>query len=192
MLLRITLATLAPAVLCFPAYSHPAHGMLMSVGSGFGHPLLGLDHLLVMLAVGMWARLVGGRAVWALPVAFILAMIGGFALGVCGVKLPAAELGIAASVVLLGALVAGGSRLPVGLSASLIAPFAVLHGHAHASGLTDEAVTFGLGLVLATSLLHAAGILLGRYLGEQHPRAIKQGVGGAVAAVGLVLLGGGS
>jgi len=145
-----------------PALAHldPAeHG---SFAAGFTHPIFGTDHVLAMIAVGLWAALLGGRAVWALPTAFVTAMIAGFALSLSGVALPAVEPVILASVIVLGAVVALALRLPLWLSAALVAAFGVCHGHAH-GGEIGSAGEFGYaaGFVLATALLHAAGLLIG-------------------------------
>ncbi len=185
------LLALALAVVSLPALAHPGHGTtLTDAVAGFMHPMLGLDHVLAMVAVGLWARFLGGKAVWLVPLGFVLCMVGGFALGLAGVNLPAVQLGIAASAVLLGVLVAVGARLPLALAVCLVAPVAVLHGHAHAAGLAGAAANFGLGFVAATSLLHVAGITLGSLLAGQRSRALAQGVGGTVAGIGLLLLGG--
>jgi urease accessory protein len=151
-----SLTLLAPSV----AWAHAGHG-----GSGFLpgflHPFLGLDHVLTMIAVGVWAAQLGGRALWAVPTAFTAAMALGGALGYFGVSIPLTELLIATSVLLLGLLVSLGVRLPVTCGVLLVAVFAPFHGAAHAAeapALTSF-VTYATGFLLATAFLHAAGLL---------------------------------
>jgi len=168
----IGLALFAPLA----AFGHPADA------AGFVHPFTGLDHLLAMLAVGLWAAQLGGRWIWAVPLAFVGSMALGGALGFAGVKLPLVEPTIAASVLVLGLLVALRVRLRwSGLA--VVGAFAVFHGIAHAAEMPAEASTlfYAVGFVLATALLHAAGVALGML-----PRARWAGV--PVALAGLWLL----
>ncbi len=113
-----------------------------------------------MVAVGLWAAQRGGAALWALPAAFVTAMIGGGLLGMNGVDLPAVELGIAGSVIALGALIALQSRLPLAASVAAVALFALFHGHAHGAEMPEAAqpLLYGLGFALATALLHGTGV----------------------------------
>jgi len=162
MIYRFGLAAAALSLASSPALAHldpAAHG---SFAAGFTHPLFGTDHVLAMIAVGLWAALLGGRAVWALPTAFVSAMIAGFAVSIAGMPLPYVEPFIMASVIVLGVVVALALRLPLGLSAALVAAFGLCHGHAH-GGEIGMAGEFGYagGFVLATALLHAAGLLIG-------------------------------
>jgi len=162
MISRFALAAAVFALTASPALAHldPAeHG---SFAAGFTHPLFGTDHVLAMIAVGLWAALQGGRAVWALPTAFVGAMVAGFALSLAGMALPYVEPFILASVVVLGTVVALALRLPLGLSAILVAAFGLCHGHAHGGeiGAAGEFAYAG-GFVLATALLHATGLLIG-------------------------------
>jgi urease accessory protein len=150
---------------------------------------LGLDHVLAMVAVGLWAAFLGGRAVWIVPAAFVSVMTGGFALATEGFTLPAVELGVAGSVVVLGVLIAAAVRLPLALSSSLVGLLAFFHGYAHGLELSGEALVFGIGFGTATALLHAVGIGLGLVLARRG-LMLARGVGGATAAIGLVLLGG--
>ncbi|ASP36287.1 HupE/UreJ family protein [Labrenzia sp. VG12] len=194
MIIRLGLAAGVFALATSPALAHldPAeHG---SFAAGFTHPLFGTDHVLAMIAVGLWAALQGGRAVWALPTAFVGAMVVGFGLSLAGVPLPYVEPLILTSVVVLGTVVALALRLPLGLSAGLVALFGVCHGHAHGGeiGLAGEFGYAG-GFVLATALLHAAGLLIG-YAANIATRndpdwaeRIIRGLG-VVTAVGGILL----
>jgi urease accessory protein len=142
------------------ALAHTGAGPTHSLVHGFMHPLSGLDHLLAMLAVGLWAGQIGGRSVWLLPVTFVGAMVAAGALGVAGVGLPAVELGIAVSVLVLGALIAAAARPALLLGAGAVAVFALFHGYAHGSEMaaTATAVYYGAGFAATTALLHAAGV----------------------------------
>ena len=155
-LFRRTAVTLAAFLsLAGFAQAHPGHG-----GEGFAHPLHGLDHLLTMLAVGLWAAQLGGRAKWAVPAAFVSMMALGGALGMAGVAVPFAEQGIVASVLVLGVLIAAAVRLPPAASMGVVGIFALCHGYAHGAEMpaTAAGFSYGLGFVGATALLHACGI----------------------------------
>ena len=155
-LFRRTAVTLAAFLsLAGFAQAHPGHG-----GEGFAHPLHGLDHLLTMLAVGLWAAQLGGRAKWAVPAAFVSMMALGGALGMAGVAVPFAEQGIVASVLVLGVLIAAAVRLPPAASMAVVGIFALCHGYAHGAEMpaTAAGFSYGLGFVGATALLHACGI----------------------------------
>lgn len=161
---------------------------------GFTHPVGGWDHLLAMVAVGLWAAQRGGAALWALPAAFVAAMIGGGLFGMAGVALPQVELGIVLSVVVLGGLIALQSRLPMLSSVAVVALFAVFHGYAHGAEMPEAAqpALYGLGFALATALLHAAGIgaaLSLRRLAEGRAGALAlRGVGALVGLSGAALI----
>jgi len=183
--------TLAALVLAAPAWAHTGlephvHGF----AAGFAHPLGGADHLLAMVAVGLWAGLVGGRAAWAWPLAFVAMMTVAAAAGAAGIALPLTEIGIALSVVVLGAAVALGLRAPVGVGAALCAAFAIFHGHAHGAEMPADAagLAYGAGFVVATALLHAAGLALVFGLARLAPRLAVRAAGAAVAAGGVALL----
>jgi urease accessory protein len=143
-----------------PALAHVGHGPAASFTSGLGHPLGGLDHVAAMVAVGLWAALKGGRALWVWPSAFVGVMLAGGALGMAHLPLPFVEPSILASVVVLGLLVALAIDLPVGTGAIIIASFALLHGYAHGSEVEESAhgAAYMAGFALATAALHLAGI----------------------------------
>ena len=188
-LLRLGLAPLAAVPL--PVLAHPAHpGQWDGLAAGFAHPLLGPDHVAAMLALGLWASLAGRRALWSLPLAFQAGMVAGYVLAVSGIPLPAVEPAIAVSLVVLAILVLVANRLPPAFAAALAALLAVLHGHAHGTGIGGSASAFGLGFVAATALLHLAGIGIGRLLDGPRRLPLTRAAAGAVAAMGLVLLGG--
>jgi len=167
-----------------------AAGMAGGFMSGFFHPLLGWDHVIAMVAVGLWGAFLGMPALWLLPVVFPLVMTVGGALGVMGVPLPAVETGIALSAVVLGAVVAAALRPPLWVAAVLVGIFAIFHGHAHGTELPDAAdpVAYSLGFVMATGLLHLAGIALG--LVTRWPAGVTavRAVGAGIAVGGLGFL----
>jgi urease accessory protein len=143
-----------------PAIAHVGHGSTTSVTAGLGHPLGGLDHVAVMVMVGLWAGLKGGRALWVWPAVFVGVMLVGGIVGMEGVPVPFVEPGILASVVALGLLVALAVDLPVAVGAGILAMFALFHGHAHGSEVADalNGVEYMAGFALATAALHLAGI----------------------------------
>lgn len=175
-----------------PALAHTGHGAVDGLAAGLGHPLAGLDHVLAMVAVGILAAQLGGRALWSVPAAFLGVMVLGGLLGVIGVAVPFDELGIAGSVLLLGLVIALGRRLSPAAAAALVACFAVFHGHAHGSEMPANAsgLLYGLGFALATASLHLVGIGLGlgarRLARTLGPLAVRAS-GGMIAAAGLYL-----
>ncbi|TAA58956.1 HupE/UreJ family protein [Shinella sp. JR1-6] len=189
MIRRIPLALAALAVTAVPAFAHlnpEEHGSFMA---GFSHPLFGLDHILVMVAVGLWAAQIGGKALWGVPVAFVTTMAVGFGLALAGIDLPFVEPAILASVVALGLLVAMAVKLDTAASAAIVATFALFHGHAHGGELGSAgAFEFGVGFVVATALLHIAGIGFGLGIARLSGGAIAARILGAITALtGLVL-----
>jgi len=172
------------------AFAHPGHDS-SSFFSGFSHPLSGADHLLAMLAVGLYAGTQKGAARWALPGAFVLSMILGALLAQMGVAFPAVEAGIAASVLVLGLLIASAARLPLALSAPVIGAFALCHGAAHYAEKGGAGLaSFAAGFVLATAALHGVGYLLARWTPQTAIAAtLQRGLGVVVAGAGLVMLG---
>jgi urease accessory protein len=169
------------------ALAHPNHDLTHDFGAGFMHPLTGVDHLLAMLAVGLWAAHLGKRAVWLLPIAFPLAMLVGAALSVVGIALPAIEPAIALSVLMLGGLVAFRVRIQDALAAMLVAAFAVFHGYAHANEADSFAASFASGFVVATLLLHLVGIALAAALMKHDMRNMRL-AGSVIGAAGVALL----
>jgi urease accessory protein len=173
-----------------PAFAHPGAGSHDGFAHGFVHPVLGFDHVLAMVSVGLWAGLVGGRAVWAWPSAFVAVMAAGAAIGLAGAAIPGVEASIALSVVALGLAVALRAPLPLLAGAALCGLFALAHGYAHGAELpaTVGAASYVAGFIAATALLHAAGVLGGIGLARAGRGGIAGLAGGAVAATGLVLL----
>ena len=171
-----------------PAFAHVGVGTTSSFSAGFGHPLSGLDHMTVMVAVGVWAALKGGRALWAWPLAFVGVMLAGGALGMAHVPIPFVEPGILASVVALGLLVALALDLPVSAGVAIIGVFALFHGHAHGTEVPENAggLEYMAGFALATATLHAVGIGAGLASGLRF-RGLVRAAGAACAAIGLGL-----
>jgi urease accessory protein len=168
------------------AWAHPGHPG-GGWPAGFLHPFTGFDHLLAMVAVGLWAAQIGGRARWAVPLAFVAAMVAGAVAGFAGMHVPYVEPMVAASVVALGLLIAGGTRPALLAGAAVCALFAVFHGLAHAAELppTVSAVDYVAGFAIATAVLHGAGLLAGsRLSGVRGARW----VGAPIAVAGCALL----
>jgi urease accessory protein len=168
------------------AYAHTGTGAVGGFTSGFTHPLFGWDHVVAMVAVGLWGAFLGAPAIWILPIVFPLIMVLGGVLGILGVEIPAVETGIAASAIVLGLLVALAVRLPIIIAMLIVAAFAVFHGHAHGAELPTAAnpVTYAIGFVLATGLLHLFGIAFGELSRWQVGRYAVQAGGLVIALVG--------
>lgn len=183
------LAVLVLMLLSGPALAHPGHaeGLL----SGLGHPYSGLDHALAMLAVGLWAAQQHARdAIWKIPLAFVATMVAGGLLGQAGFPLPQLEAGIAASVLILGLLVAFSLRMPTPAGMAIVALFALLHGYAHGAEapLGAGLAGFVAGFVLATASLHGIGTALGWAARNRAEVALRLGgVGVALAGAWMAL-----
>lgn len=186
--LSISLLSLSAA----PAFAHldpQEHGSLLA---GISHPLFGADHILAMVAVGLWATLLGGRALWRVPAAFVATMAAGFGAALLGTGLPLVEPVILASVVVIGLLAAVALKVPNWAGMAVVGFFAFFHGHAHGGELgMAGTLSFGIGFVLSTASLHATGIgiglSLGRIFGGDTGRLITRLAGGATALGGLWL-----
>ncbi len=178
----------AGSLLAHTGHLEPAAGSAFS--TGLLHPWTGLDHLLAMLAVGLWAAQLGGRALWLVPTSFLVAMGFGAGLGLTGWTLPWLEQGIAASVFLLGLAIALSARVPAFVPALLVAGFALFHGTAHGAEMPTGISSAGYfsGFLLGTASLHALGLGLGLALGRFTPAVALRGLGGAIACIGLSLL----
>jgi urease accessory protein len=170
--------------------AHTGHGSISGFGAGFSHPIGGADHILAMIAVGLWAAQMGGRALWAVPLSFVLMMVAGAAMGVQGVQVPFIEEGILASVLVLGALIGFGVKLPVMFSAALVGLFAIFHGTAHGAEmpLNTGGVEYAAGFVLATVMLHIGGIAAGMAMHKLSASKASRVAGGGIAASGLALV----
>ena len=157
---------------------------------GFGHPLFGPDHVAAMVAVGLWGAFLGAPAIYVLPIVFPLVMAVGGVLGILGLPLPGAEVAIAASAVVLGMMVATATRPPLWVAALVVGVFAIFHGYAHGAELPPgaDAVAYSVGFVVATGLLHLAGIALGLTVRWPAGRIGVRGAGAAIAAAGVAFL----
>ena len=177
------------AVAATPAFAHPGHGA-ESFAAGLTHPLTGLDHIAGMIAVGLWAALKGGRALWAWPAAFVGVMLIGGALGMAHVTLPLVEPGILASVVVLGVMVALAVDVPVAAGAALIGVFALLHGHAHGSEVAENlgGVEYMAGFAVATATLHGVGIGFAQIMQRASLRPLVRLAGAACVVLGVALV----
>lgn len=187
----IASAALLFALVALPAQAHVGQG---DVGgglvAGFLHPILGLDHLVAMVAVGIWGAQLGRPAIWVLPVTFPLVMALGGVLGILEVPIPGVEIGVAASAIVLGAMIAFAVRPPLSLAGLIVAVFAIFHGYAHGAELpaSANAVSYAFGFVVATGLLHAIGILIGAIKRWTWGPALLRVAGALIAIVGVWFL----
>jgi len=177
---------LAPAA----ALAHQETGQAAGFLSGLAHPVSGLDHVLAMIAVGLWGAVLGPPAIWVLPVAFPMVMALGGLMGLLGIPVPGVEIGIAVSAIVLGAMVLAEVRPSLWIAAAIVAFFAIFHGHAHGRELPEgaSALLYSLGFVVATGLLHAAGIVIGVAHRWPAGRQLVRAAGGGVALAGLFFL----
>ena len=172
------------------AWAHTEPGAADGLVSGFRHPLTGLDHLVAMVAVGLWGAQLGAPAIWLLPIAFPLVMALGGVLGILGVVLPMPDVFVAVSALVLGGVVALGLRAPVAVACAVVAVFAIFHGYAHGVGMrsASNAVAYGVGFVTATGLLHLVGIAIGTLTRWRAGALVVKAAGAGVVAIGLVTL----
>jgi urease accessory protein len=169
---------------------HVEAGRAAGLASGLLHPVSGLDHVLAMIAVGVWGAQLGPPAVWLLPITFPMVMAFGGMIGLLGVTIPGVEVGIALSALILGVAVLLEARPPLALAAALVGLFAVFHGHAHGTELPEGAsgILYSVGFVVATGSLHGAGIALGLVHRWEWGRTLLRAAGGVVALAGLLFL----
>lgn len=189
-------ATLLAIVGAGAAEAHTFGPSAAGFSAGLVHPLLGLDHLLAMIAIGLWATQLAERTgrpapLWLVPAAFVTMMGGGALVAITGLDLPLVETGIVGSVIVLGLLIAAAPRLPIPAGLALAAFFALFHGYAHGNELPESAAAplYALGFLLATTFLHGIGVALGLVLQDSRLAPRLGGVGIAVAGVALYILG---
>jgi urease accessory protein len=190
--MRIGLLTAALTLIPTAAFAHTGAGEVHGFVWGLAHPLGGLDHILAMVTVGIFAWQLGGRALWLVPATFVLVMAAGAALGMARLPLPFVEFGIAASVIVLGGIVAFARGAPIAVAVGVVDLFAIFHGHVHGTEMALNAAggAYAAGFLLATALLHLAGIALGCAIGRiVDGRAPYQLGGSLVALAGLAILG---
>lgn len=186
--MKRTLITFALLLLSTAASAHTGHGA-NGFSTGLAHPFSGMDHLLTMLAVGLWAGQLGGQRVWQLPATFMAMLAGGAFIGMWMPLLPLIEPGIAASVLILGLLIASPSKLALPISFALTAAFGIFHGYAHGAEMPSAAapLAYAAGFLLATASLHVSGIAMGSALRKRFTRLV-QVMGMGIAAMGAWML----
>jgi urease accessory protein len=192
---RAMLAALSAVFVFAPAmaFAHSGHGDTSGLTHGFSHPITGIDHVLAMVAVGVLAAQLGGRALWLVPLGFVGIMAVAGALGMAGIPLPFSEVGISLSVIALGLAVALRLSPPELAAMALVGFFAVFHGHVHGAEMPAAAsgVPYAVGFVGATAMLHAVGVGIGLLVGREGgtlSRRLVQVGGGAMALFGLAAL----
>lgn len=181
---------LAALLLAGTAQAHTIGVYDAGFAAGLAHPFIGPDHLLAMVAVGLWAAQLGGRAIWCVPLTFMTMMVLGSALALGGLPLPAVETGITGSMLVLGLLIAVAARFPLAVSMLVVGAFALFHGHAHGQELPQaaSALLYSLAFLIATGLLHATGAGLGMLLARGISANWERVTGGSIATAGLVLM----
>ena len=184
------LSLISVALIPSVAFAHTEGGVAGGFVSGFEHPLTGLDHIVAMVAVGLWGAFLGTPAVWLLPVIFPVVMALGGAMGVLGIPLPGVEIGIAMSGILLGAMVALAAKPPIWVASVLVGVFAIFHGHAHGTELPEaaNAMTYAAGFVIATGLLHISGIAFGLLTRWPWGALAVRAGGGVISIIGFGFL----
>jgi len=172
------------------AFAHTSEGVSLGLESGFLHPLTGLDHLVAMVAVGLWGAQLGQPAIWLLPITFPLIMAFGGLVGLSGVNLPYVEQAVALSGAALGTLIAFRARPPLWIAAVVVGAFAIFHGYAHGRELPHAAnpLAYGVGFVVATGLLHLCGILIGLLIRLPFGSTIIRACGAAIGCIGAYFL----
>jgi urease accessory protein len=185
-----TIIAAALLVVAAPAFAHEGAGMAGGFASGFMHPVLGWDHVVAMVAVGLWGAFLGRPAIWVLPIVFPMVMAFGGALGLSGLHIAHVETGIALSAIVLGAVVAFAVRPPIALAAVIVGAFAVFHGYAHGVELPKAAdpLAYSLGFVIATGLLHLCGIAIGLVVRWPAGKIAVRALGAAIAMAGVAFL----
>jgi urease accessory protein len=189
--LRFGLLLALLSVTAGPALAHSENGVAIDFVGGFTHPIFGPDHVVAMVAVGLWGAFLGMPAIWLLPVVFPLVMAVAGALGVLGVPLPGVETGIAVSAIALGGMVAFAAKPPLWVAAILVGAFAVFHGHAHGAELPvgADAIAYSMGFVIATGMLHVSGIAFGTLSRWPAGRIAVRAMGAVIAMIGFAYLG---
>ncbi len=189
---RLCVSLLAVLVVSLPshAFAHFEGGQATGLITGLQHPWSGLDHVLAMIAVGIWGAQLGNPALWLLPVTFPMAMSMGAMLGLLGIPLPGIEIGIASSAILLGTMVIGEIRPKMIITALLVGFFAIFHGHAHGTELPagQSGLLYSMGFVIATGCLHGIGIALGLVHRWPAGRLALRGAGALIAVMGVTFL----
>jgi urease accessory protein len=173
-----------------PALAHVEQGQAVGFITGLEHPWSGLDHVLAMIAVGIWGAQLGNPALWILPVTFPMVMSLGAMMGLLGIPLPGIEIGIAVSAILLGAMVLGEVKPKLYIAAAMVGFFAIFHGHAHGTELPagQSGLLYSMGFVIATGVLHGIGILIGTIHRWPAGKMALRGAGAFIAVMGVIFL----
>lgn len=172
------------------AFAHTADSLSGGFVSGLLHPIFGWDHVVAMVAVGLWGAVLGRPALWVLPIVFPLVMALGAVLGIAGINVPFIEVGIALSGVVIGLMIVFLVKAPMAFAAILVGLFAIFHGHAHGTELPDAAnpIAYSVGFVIATGMLHVAGILFGTLMASDTGRLAVRAGGGVISLIGAAFL----
>lgn len=191
--IKLSFAVVTAMLMPTMAFAHTGVGYATGFLHGFEHPISGLDHVLAMVMVGVFAWQLGGRALWRVPATFVAVMAVGGSFGVAGIAVPFVEVGIALSVVVLGAAVALNVRASVAAAMGVIGLFAICHGHAHGAEMPEAAggIAYAVGFMTATTLLHLAGISAGVLIGKasgDHGAIVARATGGLATVAGVALL----
>jgi urease accessory protein len=186
---RILMALALTGALVSPALAHTGVAHIHSFATGLAHPLSGADHILAMVAVGLWGVLAGGRAIWIWPLAFVATMLAGFVAAALGLQMPFVESAVSSSIILLGLCVVLAIKAPVWVGAVIAGLFAFFHGHAHGTEATTASVIpYVAGFVLATAWIHSAGIGLGLVAEGLIGKLAVRVMGGLTVLSGVVLM----
>ena len=172
------------------AWAHVEGGQAAGFITGLQHPWSGLDHVLAMIAVGLWGAQLGSPALWMLPIAFPMMMAMGAMMGLLGIPLPGVEIGIALSAIVLGAMILGEVRPKLAIAIAMVGIFAIFHGHAHGTELPEgqSGLLYSMGFVIATGCLHGLGVALGLVHHLPAGRLALRGAGTFIAAMGMFFL----
>jgi urease accessory protein len=184
-LYRTATTALAVCVAAAPAAAHTGH-VTSGLGAGLAHPFMGLDHLLAMVAVGLWAAMQPTGRAWRAPALFVAVLTAGAAVGMAGVEVPFVEPGILASVILFGLMIAGATLLPPAAAMTAIAAFAFLHGHAHGTEAVGSVAGYMTGFIAASAALHLGGYAAGSML--RQIRYALPAAGLVIAAAGAAMM----
>lgn len=187
---RVHVGLLVMLLWASPVFAHVEAGQAAGILTGLSHPWSGLDHVLAMIAVGLWGAQLGNPALWLLPVTFPMVMAMGGLLGLLGIPLPGVEIGIACSAILLGAMVLAEMRPGLIVAAVLVSFFAIFHGHAHGTELPagQSGLLYSMGFVVGTGILHGLGILLGLVHRWPQGQLALRGAGVVIALGGVTFL----
>ena len=190
--IRLLLLALAVTSLLLPAaaHAHVEQGQAAGFVTGLEHPWSGLDHILAMIAVGLWGAQLGSPAIWVLPIAFPMMMAAGGMLGLLGIPLPGVEVGIAVSAIILGLMVLLDMRAKLTIATQVVGFFAIFHGHAHGTELPagQSGLLYSMGFVIGTGCLHGIGILLGLIHHYRAGKILLRGAGAFIMVMGCLFL----